>query len=258
MIPEFEIREFARKSGVSETAVERDYAQNWLLSGLSKINMALKGGTGIRKVYIGDYRFSDDLDFTLLEDLEADRVKELIVKAVREAKGESGISFDENIRFKEVENGYEVAVYFRILRRSGNPLRIKIDVTKKGNEVIILPLERRKIIHPYSDGCNAEVLAYSLREIFAEKIRSLFQRTRPRDLYDVWYLSKLGLDVSSIIDEKFKFKGVKVDFDGLLGRKGDFRNAWESSLRHQLKNLLDFDTVFDDVMKFLGGVVWKS
>ena len=31
----------------------------------------------------------------------------------------------------------------------------------------------------------------------------------------------------------------------------------ESPLRHQLNDLLDFDTVFDDVMKFLGGVVWK-
>ena len=257
MITEFEIREFARKNGVPETTVERDYAQNWLLTSLSKLNMALKGGTGIRKVYIENYRFSDDLDFTLLEDLEADRVKELIVKAVSEAKRESGISFDENIRFKEVENGYEVAIYFRILRSSGNPLRIKIDITKKENEVIILPLERRKIIHPYSDSCNGEVLVYSLQEIFAEKIRSLFQRTRPRDLYDIWYLSKLGLDVSGIIDEKFRFKEVKADFDGVLGRKDDFRNAWESSLRHQMKDLPEFKVVFDGVLKFLGGVVWK-
>ncbi|NJE13855.1 nucleotidyl transferase AbiEii/AbiGii toxin family protein [Thermococcus sp. LS2] len=30
--------------------------------------------------------------------------------------------------------------------------------------------------------------SYSLEEIFAEKLRSLFQRTRPRGLYDVWYL----------------------------------------------------------------------
>jgi len=28
---------------------------------------ALKGGTGIRKAFLDNYRFSDDLDFTLLE-----------------------------------------------------------------------------------------------------------------------------------------------------------------------------------------------
>lgn len=248
MITEFEIREFARRSGVPETTVERDYAQNWLLAYLSKLKMALKGGTGIRKVYIGDYRFSDDLDFTLLEDLETDRVRELISKAVKEAKRESGIDFDENVRFREVENGYEIVVYFRILRKLGSPLRVKIDITKKENEVVILPPERRKIIHPYSDSCNAEVLVYPLQEIFAEKIRSLFQRTRPRDLYDVWRLSKLGLDVSSIIDEKFRFKGVEVDLDSLVGIKDDFRNAWESSLNHQLRDLPEFDAVFDDVI----------
>ena len=251
MILEIEIREFARKNGVPETTVERDYAQNWLLYGLSKIKMALKGGTGIRKVFIQDYKFSDDLDFTLLEDLEAERVEELIVKAVREAKRESGIDFDENIGFDEVENGYEVRVYFRILRKSGSPLRVKIDITKRNKEAIVLPLEKRKIIHPYSDNCNAEVLAYSLQEIFAEKIRSLFQRTRPRDLYDVWHLSKLELDVCKIINEKFRFKGVEFNVDSLLNRKDDFKNAWESSLRHQMRDLPDFNTVFGYVVEFM-------
>jgi len=36
--------------------------------------MALKGGTGIRKVYIEQYRFSDDLDFTLIEKYELDNL----------------------------------------------------------------------------------------------------------------------------------------------------------------------------------------
>lgn len=101
-------------------------------------------------------------------------------------------------------------------------------------------------------------MAYSLEEIFAEKIRSLFQRTRPRDLYDVWYLSKLGLDILDIVDEKLGFKGVSADLDGLLSRKEDFRNAWENSLRHQLKNLPDFNAVFDEVVKFLGGVTYEK
>jgi len=61
----------------------------------------------------------------------------------------------------------------------------------------------------------------------------------------------------SIVDKKFRFKGVGIDLDNLVGRKEDFRNAWESSLRHQLKDLPNFDVVFDDVLKFLGGVLMK-
>ncbi|MHA1363129.1 MAG: nucleotidyl transferase AbiEii/AbiGii toxin family protein [Candidatus Freyarchaeota archaeon] len=257
MITEFEIRESARKNGVPETTVERDYAQDWLLASLSRLKMALKGGTGIRKVYIKNYRFSDDLDFTLLENLEANKVKEKINEAVRQAKRESGIDFEENIEFKEVENGHEATAYFRILRKTGNPLRIKIDITKKEKEIVILPPEKRRIIHPYSDDCKAEVLTYPLEEIFVEKIRSLFQRTRPRDLYDVWYLSKLGLDVSGIIYKKFKFKRVSVNPDSLSTRKKDFRNAWESSLRHQMKELPDFDIVYNNV-KFLVDAISRS
>lgn len=257
MISKFEIIEFARKFGVPETTIERDYAQNWLLAGLSKttLKMALKGGTGIRKAYIEKYRFSDDLDFTLLEDSEADRIKKEISKAIKKAKIESGINFDENFRFKEIENGYEIIVYFRVLRKVGHPLRIKIDITKKENEIVVLPLKKKKVIHPYSDGCNAEVLAYPLEEILAEKIRSLFQRTRPRDLYGVWYLSKLRLNISDIIDKKCKFKGVKIDFDSLLGRRDNFRNAWISSLRHQLKSLPDFDEVFIEVINYIKNII---
>jgi len=67
MIPAREIKEKARESGVPPSTIERDYAQNWLLSHLRPIPLALKGGTGIRKVFIEHYRFSDDLDFTLLD-----------------------------------------------------------------------------------------------------------------------------------------------------------------------------------------------
>ncbi|MHA1264881.1 MAG: nucleotidyl transferase AbiEii/AbiGii toxin family protein [Candidatus Helarchaeota archaeon] len=253
MITAIEIRGFARRNGVPETTIERDYAQNWLLAGLSKtsLKMALKGGTGIRKAYIENYRFSDDIDFTLTEKVEPDNIKNEINKAVKEAKREIGINFAEKIRLNEFKNGYMVVIYFRILRRTGYPLRIKIDITKKENEIIILPLENRKIIHPYSDNCNSEVLTYSFKEIFAEKIRSLFQRTRPRDLYDVWCLSKQRLDISEVINEKFRFKGINADFNNLLNRKEEFRNAWENSLRHQLKELPSYDEVFAGVLCFL-------
>ncbi|MCW4051080.1 MAG: nucleotidyl transferase AbiEii/AbiGii toxin family protein [Candidatus Bathyarchaeota archaeon] len=50
----------------------------------------------------------------------------------------------------------------------------------------------------------------------SEKIRSLFQRTRPRDLYDVWKLSKLGLDVSEILTIKFDSKGIDLDIPELF------------------------------------------
>ncbi|MHA1771486.1 MAG: nucleotidyl transferase AbiEii/AbiGii toxin family protein [Candidatus Thorarchaeota archaeon] len=72
MISESDLQTFARANGVPLSTVERDYAQNWLLAALTNPDMLLKGGTGIRKVYRSNYRFSDDLDFTLLEEVNCD------------------------------------------------------------------------------------------------------------------------------------------------------------------------------------------
>lgn len=242
MIPILEIKAIARKKGVPESTVERDYAQNWLLFGLSKtsLKMALKGGTGIRKVYIEDYRFSDDLDFTPLEEYDGKTIQGKLVKSVKIARKESGISFEENIAFKETPNGYEATVYFRILRTSGPPLKIN-------------PLEKRKIVHPYSDGCSAEVLVYSLEEIFAEKVRSLFQRTRPRDLYNIWRLKDImeWREITEIIFGKFKVKDVQLEFEEFERRKLYYERAWEWSLAHQTNSLPEFEKVWNDVLKFL-------
>ena len=110
MISQNEIKEKAREYGVPVSTIERDYAQNWLLKSLSSLPLVLKGGTGIRKVYIGDYRFSDDLDFTLLEDIERDELKNRIKNAVAMAREESGINFSNDIETQENENGFEVSV----------------------------------------------------------------------------------------------------------------------------------------------------
>ena len=80
------------------------------------MNMALKGGTGIRKVYIENYRFSDDLDFTLLEKMDSVTLNDSIENAVIGAKETSGINFIEEISIEENINGFVVNVYFRILR----------------------------------------------------------------------------------------------------------------------------------------------
>ena len=67
MIKESEIKNISRQNKVPISTIERDYTQNWMLSFLPK--MAFKGGTCLRKVYFKEYRFSDDLDFTLLEEI---------------------------------------------------------------------------------------------------------------------------------------------------------------------------------------------
>ena len=249
MIPEIEFKEKARTFKVPISTIERDYAQSWLLVYIPE--MAFKGGTGIRKAYIDNYRFSDDLDFTLLQTRKIDNIKDDTQNALDKVRNKIGINFLEEIKFEEVENGYALTVYFRILRTAGDPLKIKLDITKKDNETIIRPLIKKNIYHPYSDDLQKQILVYSLEEIFAEKTRALFERTRPRDLYDVWYLSRNTKFDSALFKTKCKFKNIVPDVENIINRKIQFINAWENSLKHQLKELPQANETFESVIKFL-------
>jgi len=249
VISEIEFKENARLFNVPISTIERDYTQNWLLAHLPK--MAFKGGTGIRKAYIDNYRFSDDLDFTLLEKSNIKDLENKIKKAMQDAKNASGISFLDNLKSEEVKNGYVINIYFRILRSSGDPLKIKMDITKKENEMIINPIKKKNIIHIYSDKINEQINVYTLEEMFAEKIRSLFERTRPRDLYDVWYLNKKLTFDKSLFQKKCKYKKVEPNIDELITRKTNYEKTWKGSLQHQLPELPSANEVFDNVIKFL-------
>ncbi len=251
MIPSREIKEKAREFGVPPSTIERDYAQNWLLSHLSPIPMALKGGTGIRKVFIEHYRFSDDLDFTLLEPVDKDVLQAAVRDAAARVREESGILFEENIGIIETVSGFRVTAKFRILHGSTTtPINIDLDLTGPDSEQVLLPVQELPIFHHYSDTLDASVTSYALEEIVAEKIRSLFQRTRSRDLYDIGQLADRvnREDVKSILLKKCESKGVVVDRTLLTRKRDQFAAAWNVSLRHQMREIPDFNEAFEKML----------
>lgn len=72
MIKPGEVQNKARNAGVRDQQIEKDYILSWILQGVAQheeLSKALvfKGGTVLKKVYFEDYRFSEDLDFTLLD-----------------------------------------------------------------------------------------------------------------------------------------------------------------------------------------------
>ncbi|MCK9581130.1 MAG: nucleotidyl transferase AbiEii/AbiGii toxin family protein [Methanoregula sp.] len=251
MIPGREIKEQAREFGVPMSTIERDYVQNWFLSALRPINMALKGGTGIRKVYIENYRFSDDLDFTLPGPVDADTLRAAVIDAMVRVRDESGIQFEDGIGFRQTRNGFKATARFRILHRSQtSPIKIDLDLTSADSEQILLPVSDRQVFSHYSDRLETAVASYALEEIMAEKIRSVFQRTRSRDLYDIDQLAR-RVDrevVRSIVRRKCEYKDITVDADILQGKRESFEALWQVSLGHQIHDIPDFDAAFENVI----------
>ncbi len=265
MISPAEIRRIASDRSTDPSVIERDYILGCFLSGLFRggplsESLVLKGGTALRKVYFPDYRFSEDLDFTLTQPIPEDGFRQSLAETCQELTPETGIEFSlvafRKTRDEEGSEAYEGKVQYSGPRqyRSGTLPRIKLDLTLY--EIVVLTPVPLPLIHPYSDKCQAIIPTYCLEEILAEKLRALLTRTRARDLYDVWNLLEYHrgeLQISDVVTtfhRKRRYKDVPfaswIDFLD-PSRLVDFERAWEASLARQLRDLPEFDQVRGDL-----------
>lgn len=275
--------DFSREFGLTANIIEKDYVLGWLLAGISnhselESSFVFKGGTCLKKCYFETYRFSEDLDFTIINDNQIDQ--EFLINAFREVAGwvydATGIEIPlDTIRFDIHENPHgRKSVQGRIsyrgpLQRRGDPDRIKLDLSS--DEMVILETAVREVHHPYSDkpenGVN--VKCYCFEELFAEKVRALGDRLRPRDLYDVIHLYRhegLRPDrdlVVSTLRKKCDFKSIETPTMKFIENKperSELKSEWETMLAHQLPELPPFDHFWNElseVFDWLYGIIEK-
>src|SRR6266571_2073050 len=85
------LQEARNRHGIPWDVLERDYILSWILAGIYQVpllreTLVFKGGTALKKCYFGDYRFSEDLDFTGVRGVPTGRAMEdAIVKACNAA-----------------------------------------------------------------------------------------------------------------------------------------------------------------------------
>jgi len=270
LIDRQEIMDFARELGLDPNIVEKDYILGWLLAGISnhpelKSNWVFKGGTCLKKCYFETYRFSEDLDFTLTN---PKHIEQKFLTAVFSEISQwiydiTGIEIPiERLRFDIYENpkgknSAQGRVYYRgPLQRRGEPPRIKLDLTS--DEILVLKPIMREIHFPYSDKPNNGffIQCYCFEEVFAEKLRALAERLRPRDLYDVIHLYRLdtlGVDLRLLVNtlkEKCRFKEISIPTMRDLENKPErveLEAEWENMLGYQLPSLPPFEQFWKEL-----------
>jgi uncharacterized protein len=174
---------------IPENVLERDYCLAWFLSAVAGSDLqtvlGFKGGTALKRCYFGDYRFSEDLDFTFTTPVPPDELKarlEPVFAAVREASG-IVFSFDREDRQKH-ENSY--TFYLRYEGPLPKSNDVKVDITLR--ELLVYPLQQRAVLRGYEEFSDLPegrpLLLYSLEEIATEKTLALADKARnePRDL----------------------------------------------------------------------------
>lgn len=277
MIDKEEIKRHAKAYELTANTIEKDYVLNWLLAGITSSETLhnkwiFKGGTCLKKCYFEAYRFSEDLDFTITDKrhINENFLLNAFSKMADWIYEESGLEIPkEKLSFEEYENTRgKISVegkvaYKRPMKRRGNLPTVKLDLS--GDEIVVKEPILRSIHHPYTDFTRADVKikAYCIEEIFAEKLRALVERMRPRDLYDVIHLhrdtrwqpdNKLVLD---ILKKKCAFKGIDIPTMELIyssPAKQDLDADWHDMLAYQISTLgaaSDYWKCLPDVFNWL-------
>jgi predicted nucleotidyltransferase component of viral defense system len=259
----------AANLGLLPNVVEKDYVLGWLLAGIHNHpalaeKWVFKGGTCLKKCYFETYRFSEDLDFTLTD--ESHLNLDFLLGAFREVSTwvyeQTGIELPpDKLHFEVFQNrrdrpaGQGRTSYRGPIAPSGGDLpRIKLDLTT--DEILVLPPVDRPVSHPYSDAPEDGITArcYSYEEVFAEKVRALAERARPRDLYDVINLFRhdefhpAALVIHDALSKKCAFKGIPFPTLATLATlHEDLVADWSVMLTHQLPSLPPVDAFWSEL-----------
>jgi uncharacterized protein len=247
MIKPGEIDKIAIEKGVRAKQIEKDYVISWILWGIARneflnTKLVFKGGTCLKKMHFNNYRYSEDMDFTLRDDSVSD---ENILENFRSVFAQ--VYEESRIKAEIIEDTIDNHMASGSLKFKMNYVathgsdEIKIDATR--GEIIEFDVGHQVVLNNYTDLEEEDetlIHCYSLEEILIEKTTALMGRTIPRDLYDFYYLvEEKGIELRNIYIEfmrKAENKGhnPKEFMDKVMPKMKTFAKDWHTSLGKQM------------------------
>lgn len=259
MITDARLRQLARKLDVRLGYAEKNYVNSWILWAIYTSsygdNLLFKGGTALSKLYFPEtWRYSEDLDLGVEGDYRGS--EQGLATALDDAARRSGIDF-EVTKHRELRNeGYpthyvDIDVQYNAVlgHRNTTSLDVMIDEYVAFDSVVHT--------HQYEDTPDFRLTAYSLEEIFAEKLRALYQRSRARDYYDLYrMITETDVDRSVVLPafaDKCEHDDLNASLEeGLpVEKRAEIRAGWETTLPDLVADLPDFDLVYDELEEYV-------
>jgi hypothetical protein len=194
MISRSRLREIGKRTGLHLYQQEKDYLLKlFLYNYFRRFNDAVfKGGTCIKYLF-GTERFSEDMDFNIIS---SPPVFEQQVKKILKEINYIGINtgFIKSERFTDA---YTCEIWFHGPLYEGTSQtrnRFRIDAGKRGG---VVRNPKWRLIYSEYPETKERFLIYTMdeQEILIEKIITLIERKKGRDLYDTWFLLKSGVKI---------------------------------------------------------------
>jgi len=221
----------AAQDNVPAVTVERDYVLAHVIAGVATLGddtgLVFKGGTALRLCHFDDYRYSADLDFSLVSG-SIENGYEAITRALVSAGGSvQGLHLtdDEPPRIAYVGP-------------LGRERTLKLDLA---DDELVLSTERQRLLPRWPDlPKNAGVHVYTLIEIAGEKLRCVLQRLQCRDMFDLFLLfEEVQVDATEaamVFRPKAEHRGIDPDAFAARYREriDQYRKRWEVELREHV------------------------
>lgn len=157
-------------------------------------NMIFGGGTMLRLCY-NLRRYSVDLDFWTYR---IDKIDEFFIN-LREA-------FKKNYDITDAQNKYYTLLFE--IKKTPYPRKLKIEIRKENKES-----DFQETI-AYSPHSNQQVLlrSFTLEQMMKNKIGALLDRKEIRDVFDIEFLARKGVNISANYEELKKIKEIVKGF----------------------------------------------
>ena len=260
MIRPGELQQKAREVKVRDQQIEKDYILSWILWGVSQHDelskaIVFKGGTVLKKVYFDNYRFSEDLDFTLLESrVNNEQIFSWFSESFELVREETNIPLTIIDNNEHEDGGINFYIgYVGPLGGQGANKKVKVDISR--SEKLQFAPQIMPVHLGYSDQDDYKMLCYPLEEVLVEKLRTVMQRMQARDFYDIWYLLEHHeMEITHLLNEfqaKCADKGINSsEFPKRLAeRLPQYKSRWRSSMSEQIHDLPDFDQTVREVLR---------
>jgi len=242
LIEKDELIKFAKVNNLKPWQQEKHYLQTLVLMSLSEYNLAFKGGTYLW-FFHGLRRFSEDLDFTFTDKIDKNMVEKVIeFLSYYDISAKIKIICDDKRSFS-----FRIDAIGPLSDNEQTPCVVYVEISKR--EKPILLLESYSLDTPVYKLPVKNILGFNLKEILAEKVRTVLKRDKARDVFDINFLIDNGIELDyNLIDEKLKYYKMKYNKDKFIAALKNKNNIYDTELKNLvIGNLPKFEEVIKKI-----------
>jgi len=242
-----ELTEIAKAKRISVKNCEKDYILELLMFSIfseTGDTLVLKGGTAMYKFYNLN-RFSEDLDFVVNK--RRIDITGIVNTAMRRL---ASVGLTGNARLESYRNEINARLMFRGPLYDGSKEsmnRITLNFSKREKPMSI----RKKFFIPvYTEIPSFDAFVMATEEIFAEKVRAIYTRNKPRDVYDLWFLMKRNIKPDiALINVKLKAQGIRFSEDGFVEKIDEKAGLFVPDMNGLIIGALtDFESIKKEIL----------